>query len=71
MSDTARIEALEIKVAHLEHALQDFSDALYRQQRELERVLERNQQLLQELGATPASPGTGDAATQYEKPPHY
>jgi SlyX protein len=65
----ARIEALEVKVAHLELALQELSDTLYRQQRELERVTERNAQLLNELG-TPAA-GTPDPATQFEKPPHY
>ncbi len=64
-----RLEALEIKVAHLELALQELSDTLYRQQRMLERVLERNAQLLNELG-TPA-PGAQDPAIQFEKPPHY
>jgi uncharacterized coiled-coil protein SlyX len=64
-----RLEALEIKVAHLELALQELSDTLYRQQRMLERVLERNAQLLSELGS-PAS-GAPDPATQFEKPPHY
>ena len=69
LASEQRVEALEIKVAHLELALQQLGDALYRQQRELERVLERNAQLLNELG-TPA-PGAPDPATQFEKPPHY
>lgn len=69
LASEQRVEALEIKVAHLELALQHLGDALYRQQRELERVLERNAQLLNELG-TPA-PGAPDPATQFEKPPHY
>lgn len=64
-----RLEALEIKVAHLELALQELSDTLYRQQRMLERVLERNAQLLNELGSP--APGAPDPATQFEKPPHY
>ena len=67
MSDTTRLEALEIKTAHLEHAVQQLSDALYRQQIELERVISRNAQLLAELDAAAPS----DAATRYEKPPHY
>lgn len=64
-----RLEALEIKVAHLELALQELSDTMYRQQRMLERVLERNAQLLNELGS-PTS-GAPEPATQFEKPPHY
>lgn len=62
-----RLEQLETKVAHLEHALQQLSDALYAQQRELERVVDRNRQLLDELDG-----GAGaTSATAIEKPPHY
>jgi uncharacterized coiled-coil protein SlyX len=69
MSDESRIEALEIRIAHLERSIQQLSDALYRQQRELARVVERNRQLLAEL-ETAADP-LGDAATRVEIPPHY
>lgn len=62
----ARIEALETKVAYLEATLQELSDALYRQQQALDRVIERNRQLLEELDAAP-----GGSATEFEKPPHY
>ncbi len=65
----ARIEALEVRIAHLEQGLQQLSDALYSQQRELDRVTERNRQLLQELEGG-SDPG-GDAATRVERPPHY
>jgi uncharacterized coiled-coil protein SlyX len=65
----ARIEALEIRIAHLENSLQQLSDALYLQQRELTRVSERNRQLLSQLEAQ-ADPA-GDAATRIEIPPHY
>lgn len=65
----ARIEALEIRIAHLENSLQQLSDALYLQQRELTRVSERNRQLLAQLEAQ-ADPA-GDAATRIEIPPHY
>ena len=66
---SARIEALEIRIAHLENSLQQLSDALYVQQRELTRVSERNRQLLAQLEAQ-ADPA-GDAATRIEIPPHY
>jgi SlyX protein len=63
-----RIEALEFKVAHLERALQELSDVLYRQQRELAGLRARAQQLvehvrlLEDRGADP---------TRVEIPPHY
>ncbi len=69
MSDESRIEAIEIRIAHLERSIQQLSDALYRQQRELDRVVERNRQLLAELDA--AADPAGDAATRIERPPHY
>lgn len=65
----ARIEALEVRIAHLENGLQQLSDALYRQQQELSRVVDRNRQLLEEIEAR-ADP-SGDAATRVEVPPHY
>lgn len=64
----ARIDALEFKVAHLEQALQELSDVLYRQQRELDTLRERSQDLLdqvQELDERGADP------TRVEIPPHY
>ena len=63
-----RIDALEFKVAHLERALQELSDVVYRQQRELNFLRERNQQLreqvqqLEERGGDP---------NRVEIPPHY
>lgn len=64
--DVNRIESLETKVAYLEATLQQLSDVLYRQQQAIDRVLERNRQLLDELDSTP-----GGSASEYEKPPHY
>jgi len=45
--DATRIEALETKVAYLEATLQQLSDVLYRQQQAIDRVIERNRQLLE------------------------
>jgi SlyX protein len=64
--DASRLEALETKVAYLEATLQELSDVLYRQQQALDRVLERNRQLLEEFDTR-----SGGPATDFEKPPHY
>ncbi len=69
MTDDSRFESLEIRIAHLERSLQQLSDAMYLQQRELERVIERNRQLLAELDSSGAP--DSDAATRIERPPHY
>jgi len=67
MSD--RLDTLEEKVAHLERALTELSDVVARQQKELDRALERNQRLLDKIAAIESESGT--SATAYEKPPHY
>jgi SlyX protein len=64
-----RLEAIEIKLAHLEQALADISDVVARQQKELERALERNQRLMDKIEALESD--AGPSATAYEKPPHY
>lgn len=67
MTDSTRFEALETRLAHLERGLQEVSDALYRQRRELDALRLRNQQLLAEIdGGAPAA-----SATAPERPPHY
>ena len=66
MVEDTRLEALESRLAHLEQGQQELSDALYRQQRELDALRLRNQQLLAETagGASTAS------LTSDERPPH-
>ena len=65
---TERIETLEFKVAHLERALQELSDVLYRQQQELDALHRTNGQLIEQLhqvsGPVADPPDT-------EIPPHY
>ena len=68
MSHDARIETLEIKVAHLERALQELSDVLYRQQQRLDAHDARYQRLIDRVEAADA-PGGPD--TKFEIPPHY
>jgi len=69
MTDEERIESLEFKLAHLERGLQELSDVVIRQQREIDALAERNrvlgerlQVVLEQLGP----PGYPD-----EAPPHY
>jgi len=68
MVDTNRIEALEFKVAHLERALQELSDVMYRQQREIDGMLELNRQLRTQVEQLETR---GADANSVEIPPHY
>jgi uncharacterized coiled-coil protein SlyX len=68
MDETNRIEALEFKVAHLERALQQLSDVMYRQQREIDGMLELNRQLRSQLEQLETR---GADANSVEIPPHY
>ena len=68
MVETNRIEALEFKVAHLERALQELSDVMYRQQREIDGMLELNRQLTSQVERLETR---GADANSVEIPPHY
>ena len=68
MDETNRIEALEFKVAHLERALQELSEVMYRQQREIDGMLELNRQLRSEVEQLETR---GADASSVEIPPHY
>jgi SlyX protein len=64
-----RLDQIEIKLAHLERAIAEISDVVARQQKELDRALDRNQQLMDKMAVLESEQGT--SATAYEKPPHY
>jgi uncharacterized coiled-coil protein SlyX len=68
VSQDARIETLEIKVAHLERALQDLSDVLYRQQQRLDAHEDRYQRLVDRVEGADQQSGSGP---KFEIPPHY
>jgi SlyX protein len=69
MTENARLNDLEIRIAHLERGLQELSDVLIRQQKELDRAVERNQILADRLAALQER---DDASTALEeRPPHY
>jgi SlyX protein len=64
-----RLDSIEEKLAHLERAVHELSDVVARQQKELERALERDQRLMDKIAAFESD--TAASATAYEKPPHY
>ncbi len=66
--ETARLETVEIKLAHLERAMQELSDVVYRQQQQLESALETNRNLRLQLEDIEGR--TADT-TAVERPPHY
>jgi len=68
VKDTTRVETLEFKVAHLERALQELSDVVYRQQREIEALLELQRRLREQLEDLEGRSADPDAV---EIPPHY
>jgi SlyX protein len=70
MSESDRLEAVEIKLAHLERALNEINEVVIRQQRQLDQVRTRQQELLQQLESVEAQAG-GASAGGFEKPPHY
>jgi SlyX protein len=65
----ARLETIEIKIAHLEATVAQLSDVLARQQREIDAVRERHQRLSEQFETLESGGTPGSAAD--EKPPHY
>ena len=64
-----RLEALEFKLAHLERGLQELSDVVVRQQRDLDRLALRNEQLLEQLENLRQE--AEEKKDPHEVPPHY
>ena len=67
MSD--RLSTIEEKLAHLERAVTELSDVVARQQKELDRALDRNQRLMDKVAALETD--FAPSASAHEKPPHY
>jgi SlyX protein len=63
------LTAIEEKLAHLERAVNELSDVVARQQKELDRATDRHQRLMDKLAAMESD--FGPSATAEEKPPHY
>jgi SlyX protein len=67
MEDESRIVELELRYMQQQELLQELSDVLYAQRRELDALRAEVQQLKKKLEG---EPGLVDAR-QHEKPPHY
>jgi uncharacterized coiled-coil protein SlyX len=63
----ARVETLEVRIAHLEDTVMKLSEELATQQQLLERQVDRYRRLVDHLSGD----GGGTSATQFEIPPHY
>jgi SlyX protein len=63
------LAAIEEKLAFLERAVNELSDVVARQQKELDRATDRHQRLMDKLSAMESD--WGASATAEEKPPHY
>ena len=64
-----QLATIEEKLAHLERAVNDLSDVVARQQKELDRATDRHQRLMDKMAAMESDMGA--SATAEEKPPHY
>lgn len=64
----ARLESVEFKIAHLERAVQELSDVIYRQQQQIDATLAMNQRLREQLEDIESRAG---GASPDETPPHY
>jgi len=64
-----RTTEIEIKLAHLEQALNDMSDVLYAQQSDLDKLNRLNDALQQRLFSLEGE--SEEAKGKNEKPPHY
>ena len=69
MSPPDRLALLEEKLAFLERAVNELSDVVARQQKDLDRATDRHQRLMDKLAAMESD--FGPSATAEEKPPHY
>jgi SlyX protein len=69
MNPNDRLSALEEKLAFLERAVNDLSDVVVRQQKELDLATDRHQHLIDKLAVMESDPGP--SLTAEEKPPHY
>ncbi|HEY6454403.1 MAG TPA: SlyX family protein [Steroidobacteraceae bacterium] len=66
--EAARLETIEIKLAHLERLLQELGQTVMRQQRDIEVLALRHRELKEQLEFMDE---VGADAAGFEKPPQY
>jgi uncharacterized coiled-coil protein SlyX len=69
MNDSIRLEAIEIKLAHLERSLQELGETVLSQQRQIDSLVARGRALADRLEAIGETDSPDSAP--FEKPPHY
>lgn len=66
--DQDRIVELETKIAFLENSVQELSDVLAEQQKEIQALNKTNKAIIDKLGALISGE---EISSEFEKPPHY
>ncbi|HEY1724254.1 MAG TPA: SlyX family protein [Steroidobacteraceae bacterium] len=69
MSEPTRLEQIELKLSFLERSLNELSDTVLRQQREIDALRTRERELKEQMALLEAS--SSDDAEPFERPPHY
>jgi len=69
MTDTQRIESLELKCMDLENTVQALNDQLVRQYQDMERFRREIERLETRIDTAQNAPGSADGGQ--EVPPHY
>ena len=69
MPTEERLTELEAKIAHQEQSILELSEEIYRQQKQLTRLEQTCQYLLEQARAISESRGPADSGTG--QPPHY
>ena len=67
--DDERLERIETKLAYQDEAVQELSDLVYAQQKQIDRLEALCRRLVDRLETLEEPPGSGDPAD--EVPPHY
>ncbi|WP_417260070.1 SlyX family protein [Celeribacter sp.] len=70
MSDNDRITALEEQISHLTKTVDDLSDIIARQEKDLD-IIQRRLGMLIEAEASRQSDGEGSIALADQRPPHW
>lgn len=68
MNESQRLEAIEVKLAHLERSLQELGATVMQQQRTIDALAERRRAMLSQIEIL-ESDASGD--DPFQKPPHY